>query len=187
MNNQSAFDIQPSDPTEPGLSLGTRVLRNAILAGADNVVHLLLIVSVSAADKPDGGSTNPDADQWPAFHDLVLHLTVPRGVTFEFHRDMAQARGDWTPPDLAAGSEVIGLARIILPAGAVPSVGEGVRIAAVRLRGTPLNDHVMVMTGTTIVLPVLSAEDYAAVPEDDVVRELIDETDGNNDAWWKSS
>ncbi len=186
------------------LCLGLAVLRNALLCGVENIVYLLLTVSARIVVAGDGeeedpghadarknspsaelGAAHHEASPWPAFKELAVRLKVPAGAAYGFHRAMAQSNGIWKPPDLLAATQCIGLARVVLPASAVPSIGDNVRVAGVRLQGVPLNEHVMQVAGTTLVLPVVDADEYAVTAEDSFVRELLDEEAGHLDATWQ--
>ncbi len=189
---------------EQALSLEIAVLRSALLADAENVVYLMIAVSSHSAVDNDAGegdpgrsevssappkaeplAADPEASAWPAFGELAVRLKVPRGVSYGFHRLLTQADGIWNPPDLCADTQCMGLARIVLPATLTPPVGESLRVAGVRLHGVPLNEHSMHVAGATLVLPVVGSDDYAAIAEDKLVRELLDEAAGHMDEWWQ--
>jgi len=199
--------MQPTDSSDLHLRLHIFALRDAIVAGAENLVYLLLQASAhngvdhddradeQAASEAQGqsqltsaGPEHQDNIQWPGYCDVQLYMKVPRGASYQFHRDLSHARGLWALPDLPAGTQCIGTARILMPAHIVPDIGDEVSVAGVRLRGSKLNDHAMTMTSATLVLPVLGAGDYAALPEDEFVREYLYETaswGGESwGAWW---
>lgn len=164
-------------------------LRPVLCAGVDNVAHILIVVSARSLAVDDGWpgvSFRRPLPQEPAliesperagFGDIEVYLKVPRGASYAFHRDLPRSEGIWNAPDLTAGMETLGLARICLPASAVPPVGESVRIAA-RLRCVPFNaEHSMTSTGSTLSLTVVAADQYQATADEAFVREVLDEAE----------
>jgi hypothetical protein len=184
------------------LRLESAVLRPALRAGVENIVFLLLVVSALIDDDQDcsvielfsrdtrdqlpapiAASVQGEMPKWKGIRDIELYLKVPRGASYTFHRDMSQVDGIWKPPDLPEGAQTIGVARILLPARDLPANGDSVRIDS-RLRGVPFNEQIMTTTGTTFTLPVVGADEYAATPEDENVREILEESAGFEDASW---
>ncbi len=187
--NSSEFRHEGQD-----LSLEIAVLRNALLAGAENVVYMLIAVSsrtvdandesASAPGQPEIGCSAPTTDacagdsaasSWPAFSEMAVRLKVPRGATYGFLRLLTRADGIWNPPDLFADTQCIGLARVVLPAALIPSFGESARVTGLRLQGVPLTEQGVQVIGRSLVLPVVKGDEYAASAEDEFVPDLLDE------------
>lgn len=67
-----------------------------------------------------------------------------------------------------------------MSAAALPEVGDTKLLGRIRLLAQWVRDWAMLRTWTTIDLPVLSAKDYDALPEDDDVAAFVQWADSDD-------
>lgn len=180
--------IEGAPGQEPTLQVAYS--RAGLRAGADNTIDI--VIGIRAPDTLHDGTrgavigATDDPDPPPEDFERVLALRATlaldkidldisqrSGITIEAPAWLPREDRSWRLPDLAWGAKFhLGL-RIHLPAAALPGVGKTKRLGRIRMLAHYVSDWAMLRTATTMDLPVLSAEDHDAVPEDGDVAAFV--------------
>jgi len=169
--------------------LEVMLLRAGLKAGVDNCADLLLRFKaphtlsdgtrgavIAAWDSSDYLPSTFEEDLARmaelALRKVALSISVPRGATVVPMTALAQHYDEWGLPDMAWGQETWVAMRILVPASMVSGIDEGVR-ARVRVTGNHVSEPTTTRHGTTLLIPVLAADEYDETPEDVFVRDWI--------------
>lgn len=171
--------------------------RAGLKAGFDNTVDVVIAITapMTLRDGSRGavmaswGDSDPPPDDFErvlahratlALDKIDLDVTPRSGVTIEAPAWLPREGRGWRLPDLPWGAEFqVGL-RFHVSAAALPEIGDTKLLGRVRLMAHWVSDWMMLRMGTTIDLPVLSAEEYDATPEDEPVSDFVQQVlDGN--------
>jgi Ca-activated chloride channel family protein len=110
-----------------------------------------------------------------ALRHLRLAATPHDGITLEMRNQLPALDGGWRLPDLAWGAEAWAVVRLRVPAAALPAAGDSLPLLRVAVDGLSLEGDDVQLERAGLSLPVMSAAQWQALPDDELVaRRLVE-------------
>lgn len=107
-------------------------------------------------------------------------IDAPSGVQASMMNNLLPRNQGWSLPDIACGAEAWVLLRLHVSADAVPALGETMEVVRVVIAGQDADGNQIANVSGACHLPVMSAVEFAALPENELVTRRRIEIEAGN-------